>query len=418
MARASLPATVNNKLNHITSLSDRHIHSISAEDDLFSLNTYKNALSTFISNSATPITIALQGEWGSGKTSLMYSLVADLQKESKLHPIWINTWQYSLLTDKSTALLNILRGIISQIQLQFKNKEFLESFIGISKTITKIIGQAVVNNAGLNNVIPPELFELRTDSKEPSAIKELKEQLQELIATIIDKYQIQGFVFFIDDLDRINPVFAVEILEIFTNIFDIENCIFVLAIDYEVVIKGLEPKFGPYSSKNEREFRSFFDKIIQLPFSMPVSSYEIGTFLSEALRKIGYLKGKDLDSNIKDVKNFATLTVGSNPRALKRLINILSLLSLISLEAIKDKDEDYEEEHEQENVNTKLSEVDSSFKVINFAIVCLQVTFPSLYSILESHPDYETWNDTLASQLNLPIVEDSYMKLTGDALGK
>jgi hypothetical protein len=41
--------------------------------------------------------------------------------------------------------------------------------------------------------------------------------------------------------------------------------VFVLAIDYDVVIKGLEPKFGKFSEKNEREFRSFFDKIIQFP---------------------------------------------------------------------------------------------------------------------------------------------------------
>lgn len=43
---------------------------------------------------------------------------------------------------------------------------------------------------------------------------------------------------------------------------------FVLAIDYDVVIKGLKPKFGELTDANEREFRSFFDKIIQLPFSM------------------------------------------------------------------------------------------------------------------------------------------------------
>ena len=41
------------------------------------------------------------------------------------------------------------------------------------------------------------------------------------------------------------------------------NCVFVLAIDYDVVVKGLESKFGKKTEENEREFRSFFDKIIQ-----------------------------------------------------------------------------------------------------------------------------------------------------------
>ena len=40
-------------------------------------------------------------------------------------------------------------------------------------------------------------------------------------------------------------------------------------------MKGLVPKFGPLTEKNEREFRSFFDKIIQLPFSMPIANYDV-----------------------------------------------------------------------------------------------------------------------------------------------
>ena len=55
-----------------------------------------------------------------------------------------------------------------------------------------------------------------------------------------------------------------------------------------MVIKGLKPKFGELTEKNEREFRSFFDKIIQLPFSMPVASYNVDTFLVDALSKIEF----------------------------------------------------------------------------------------------------------------------------------
>ena len=73
-------------------------------------------------------------------------------------------------------------------------------------------------------------------------------------------------IVFVDDLDRLNPPVAVEILELLKNIFCINDCIFVLAIDYEVVVKGLEPKFGKLTDKNEREFRSFFDKIYKCRF--------------------------------------------------------------------------------------------------------------------------------------------------------
>ena len=44
------------------------------EEDLFGINKYQEALTKFVKLTNTPITIALQGEWGSGKTSLMNQL--------------------------------------------------------------------------------------------------------------------------------------------------------------------------------------------------------------------------------------------------------------------------------------------------------------------------------------------------------
>lgn len=53
------------------------------EPDLFDIDGYQRALSKFIRNADTPITIALQGEWGSGKTSLMNSLQYNLSEMEK-----------------------------------------------------------------------------------------------------------------------------------------------------------------------------------------------------------------------------------------------------------------------------------------------------------------------------------------------
>lgn len=41
------------------------------QEDLFGIQVYQDALIQYIKLTDTPITIALQGEWGSGKTSLM-----------------------------------------------------------------------------------------------------------------------------------------------------------------------------------------------------------------------------------------------------------------------------------------------------------------------------------------------------------
>lgn len=55
-----------------------------SEADLFGIQKYQNALVKFIRLTNTPITTALQGEWGSGKTSLMNQLRYELDKTLKI----------------------------------------------------------------------------------------------------------------------------------------------------------------------------------------------------------------------------------------------------------------------------------------------------------------------------------------------
>lgn len=92
-----------------------------------------------------------------------------------------------------------------------------------------------------------------------SEIEMVKNEISDFSVKItLENNKRSGIIFFIDDLDRIDPPTAVEILELLKNVFDIEGCIFVLALDYDVVVKGLKPKFGELTSENEREFLFLF----------------------------------------------------------------------------------------------------------------------------------------------------------------
>ena len=55
--------------NDITNLID--VPLAAGEQDLLGLEKYTSALVEFISSAQLPTTLAIQGEWGSGKTSLM-----------------------------------------------------------------------------------------------------------------------------------------------------------------------------------------------------------------------------------------------------------------------------------------------------------------------------------------------------------
>lgn len=360
------------------------------QDDLFGIKVYQDALIDYIKFTDTPITIALQGEWGSGKTSLMNLLKWNLcdTDNSPYYPVWINTWQYSLMKTPGQTIISILEGIVSQIIAIKPNQSWNESKkkIGsIFKKIATVGAKAAVGVVGVDGGLVDELVGEENSVK--SDISQLKEEIGRLIEEALNSNTSkQGFTFYIDDLDRIDPPVAVEILELLKNIFDLEKCVFILAIDYDVVIKGLKPKFGELTDKNEREFRSFFDKIIQLPFSMPVASYNVDTFLVDALSKVDYFSAAELqDTHLSEIlSEVARLSVGSNPRSLKRLLNTLSLISIIN---------------RKKTAETEV--IDTKSKSINFALVCMQIAYPYIYNQLTEESDFKQWNEKIASKLKL-----------------
>lgn len=361
------------------------------EADLFGIKKYQDALIKYVQLADTPITIALQGEWGSGKTSLMNLLKYNLcDVDNALYfPVWINTWQYSLLLTPQQAVISILEGIINQIgSLNPNGQKWEESRrkIGhILRKMTTVGAKVAAGSLGVDVSVVDDLMEKNADGT--SNISQLKDEIGKLIQEALERDKSKtGFTFYIDDLDRIDPPVAVEILELMKNIFDLEKCVFVLAIDYDVVIKGLKPKFGELTDHNEREFRSFFDKIIQLPFSMPVASYNIDTFLVEALERIGFFSPDELrDLQLSEtLSDIARLSVGYNPRSLKRLTNTLSLISIIN-----------------HNGDDGKGALDSTSKVLNFALVCMQIAYPYIYNQLNEEPDFKSWNEKTASKLKL-----------------
>ena len=356
--------------------------------DLFGIQAYQNALIKYIRLTDTPITIALQGEWGSGKTSLMNLLryhLCDVDS-APYFPIWINTWQYSLMKTPQQAIMSILEGIINQIgELNPNEQKWEESqrkIGGLFKKMATVGTKVAAGAVGIDGGLVDELFD-GGQSASTSDITQLKAEIAKLIDDALSKDSSKsGFTFYIDDLDRIDPPAAVEILELLKNIFDLKKCIFILAIDYDVVIKGLKPKFGELTAANEREFRSFFDKIIQLPFSMPVASYNVDSFLVDALDKIEFFTEKELAemSLAETLSTITRLSVGTNPRSLKRLTNTLALISII-----------YDEQ------NGEKSNVTTLDKLINFALVCVQIAYPYIYNQLTEEPDFKAWNERIAS---------------------
>ena len=391
-----------------------------SQNDILKIDSdsYQEALIKFLRRSDTPISIAIQGEWGSGKTSLMNILKYRLCEASNsiFYPVWINTWHFSLAneTTPQQAVVDILKSIILQIgKINKNNSNFISNFIDIAKKLAINVGPVVVEEAAGavseklslskdfgKNIVKATAYYIK--GNQDPVIKELRDNAEGLIQEIMSHKDNnnRGFIFFIDDLDRIPPVLSVRILEILNNVFNIKNCIFILAVDYEAIVQGLKPKLGNLSKNNEQKFRSYFDKLIQLPLSIPLQIYDIGAFVKQALEQVDYFSKEELTDNIiiHYIVLFVQLSVGMNPRLLKKLINTVSFLNYVR-----------QERELQSNNNTEDTEKSPWEKVrprlMIFALACLQISYPSFYSIITHAPNFMQWSKDVADELRIPIVD-------------
>lgn len=324
------------------------------DDEALGVGMYADILSTFIKNCETPITIGIQGDWGIGKTSML-NMVRGLlgqTKQANYHVIYFNTWQYSQFQQEQFLGLSILKGIMAEVQSLDSLKEiqktdaFKSAVKGFGQFIVNLSNQVVKEHTGLDakEAIPGNEDVNFLDNDIVVKLRQMKEEFRRLVKILVPGEQ-DRLVIMIDDLDRIRPVRALEFLEAIKNFLDVESCVFVMAVDYSVIQSGMEEKLG--RSAQELQGKSYFDKIIQIPFTMPSVSYQTDKYVMSLLgwdcsiegqyKKVGGNKDFFLSVVGETIKkqqveyfaNITQLTVGNNPRSIKRAVNYATLLKMV-----------------------------------------------------------------------------------------
>ena len=106
--------------------------------DSLDISIHAKALIQFITISQTPITVGIQGEWGSGKTSLLNSIKGKLSENPRYKQIWINSWENSLLTTPEEALIKIINAIIEELLESDKDKNRKDKIMSVGRSLRKL----------------------------------------------------------------------------------------------------------------------------------------------------------------------------------------------------------------------------------------------------------------------------------------
>lgn len=373
------------------SFSDSPTH-----DDKFSIENYINGLSNFITKCETPLTIAIQGDWGTGKTSIMYQVEKRLNPEKqdkKIQTIFFNTWQYSQFDMGKNLAVALITDLINELNVEdSKKKQFYKKTKSVlSKSLEYLnFDFGILNGEKITEKFQDLIISL---GEKTNDIKYLKENLQNIINEAIEVNDYDRIVIFIDDLDRLVPEKAIELLEVLKLFLDCEHCVFVLAIDYNVVVRGAKSKYG--DDLDDEKGKAFFEKIIQVPFTVPVANYDLQNFIESSLNKLDFCFDKNKEKDRKQLETITQLirySIGNNPRSINRLFNSVSLLMYINN---GDKVDHYE-------------------KLMILAMVCFQLRFEEAYNyLLTAYNNSPENSDDIESYL-IDLLENSFELLDDD----
>lgn len=351
-----------------------------SEGDTLKTDVFAQHLAEFIQEAETPITIGLQGDWGTGKTSLINLIKSNLRLKKKelIHVIDVNTWHYSMFRQDEYIGIAIVSALVKELTSHFSSKPTFSDELKKVAGKTGRMLQAVVGNAsipGFGGVKVSEMVQGATDEdlsieNLAQVLLEFKSKFEEIISKSLEPKE--RIVFFVDDLDRIQPVKALEILETLKNFLEVDHCVYVLAIDYEIVQLGIAQKFG--SNVQKTTGKSFFDKIIQVPFTMPTVSYDINGYLHNLLSNNKLIKANSTKQVVDKYVEFTETTIGRNPRSIKRAVNYTKLLRTIR----------------DSNRTTDEKTVDDKERLLMYALVCMQIEWPELFAHFVSYPTVKT----------------------------
>lgn len=284
--------------------------------DQLGVGSYYEALADYIENCEAPTTISIQGDWGTGKTTAIKYIEKVLADRDRIATVCLNVWPYSSFEhggNVSAALLQDFCSLLSEVGIKDdklkKAREMTERFFRMAV----YLGMSFATNSDASPLLG------KGGAGSMGSINEMKHFKDEIVKAIESAEDFDRLVVFVDDLDRLNPRVALEILEGLKNFIDCEKCVFVLAIDFDIVSQGVRMKYGDAFQADKG--RKFFDKIIQLQFHLPVNAYDIRNYLQEE-----FLTTRD------DVDRYARIIetlLGSNPRNIKRAFNLLKLHELI-----------------------------------------------------------------------------------------
>jgi hypothetical protein len=219
------------------------------KNDLLNRQEFGENLTKIVSQITSPLTMSVNGAWGTGKTVFLKMWNQSL-KNAEFTTIYFSAWEDDYCNDALLALMGQIWGSIKDGDWKEMGKTLNEIAIPLAKNIgSQIIAGvtriATVGAVGLDvetlKAHPEKMLEKYVDTT--LDLKSTKKRLTEFSEKCRNKTG-KPLVIIIDELDRCRPLFAIELLEKIKHLFELPGVVFVLGVDREQLGHSIRSVYG------------------------------------------------------------------------------------------------------------------------------------------------------------------------------
>jgi hypothetical protein len=253
------------------------------EHDKLGRAVFVNGVSTLLQRVDGPLVMALDSPWGTGKTATVKMLQRVLEKEG-IPCVHFNAWQVDHVTDPLVPMVAAIDDLVGTL-IGSSGHNSVKKLKDVTTIIVKRVGVTAVKLATMGALeldkeaegiasafagdAADDLFDIyKNETKALAAFNAAAAKVVEVLfeeqAKVKSTTGKPKFVFFVDELDRCRPSFAIEVLERIKHLFDVPGLVFVLSVDRSQLEVSVGKVYGERIEAREY-LRRFIDLELRLP---------------------------------------------------------------------------------------------------------------------------------------------------------
>ena len=233
------------------------------KNDLFDRQKSANDLKNLVGNIDTPAVIAIDGAWGTGKTTFLNLWKQSLFKSGR--PVvhfnaWENDYSANALVSILFELTNQLRGCNAKFGLKnLIDDTTIKIFTDMANTSLKFCSSGLLSVDSFKN--QPDIITEHEHYKKQ--LERFKENLRKLAKNYRSKKHYP-LIIIIDELDRCRPTFAIDVLEVAKHLFSTDGVVFVLALNQRQLGHSVASIYGDCFDSI-----GYLEKFVDVTFRLP-----------------------------------------------------------------------------------------------------------------------------------------------------